>query len=84
MTTTLLGPPTLRRNELDAQLTAELTDNDGWQTLIEIGRTLGKDALVVEFERAKAAEEVHLSHVRRWLSRESTLEATRALAARGD
>jgi len=66
---------------LDALLTAELTDNDGWQMLIELGRTLGKDELVVELERAKAAEEVHLSEVRRWLSRESTLEATKALAA---
>jgi hypothetical protein len=66
---------------LEALLTAELTDNDGWQMLIELGRTLGEDALVVDFERAKAAEETHLLDVRRWLSRESTLEATKALAA---
>ena len=66
---------------LDALLTAELTDNDGWQTLIALGRALGKDDLVVEFERAKAAEAVHLAEVRRWLSVEAALEVTRALAA---
>jgi len=66
---------------LDALLTAELTDNDGWRMLIELGRTLGKEAMVAEFERAKAAEEIHLAEVRRWLSVEATIEATKALAA---
>lgn len=77
----ITDPRTTLPQCLDALLTAELTDNDGWQTLIELGRTLGKDDLVVELERAKADEEVHLSDVRRWLSRESRLEATSSLAA---
>lgn len=75
------NPRTTLPQCLDALLTAELTDNDGWQMLIDLGRTLGKDELVVEFERAKAAEEIHLAAVRRWLSVEAALEATRALAA---
>ena len=66
---------------LDALLTAELTDNDGWRMLIELGRTLAKEAMVLEFERAQAAEEIHLAEVRRWLSVEAALEVTRELAA---
>jgi hypothetical protein len=74
-------PRTTLPQSLAALLTAELTDNDGWQMLIELARTFGKDAMVVRFEQAKAAEAVHLAEVRRWVTVEATLEAQRDLAA---
>jgi len=66
---------------LDALLTAELTDNDGWQMLIDLGTALGKKEHVARFERARAAEAVHLADVRRWLSVEAALETKRDLVA---
>src|SRR5215212_8152760 len=37
---------------LQAMLTAELTDNDGWQLLIKLADNLGHDELKAEFETA--------------------------------
>jgi hypothetical protein len=74
-------PRTTLPQSLDALLTAELTDNDGWQMLIELSRTFGKEDMVAKFERAKAAEAVHLAEVRRWVTVEASLEAQRELAA---
>jgi hypothetical protein len=74
-------PRTTLPQSLDALLTAELTDNDGWQMLIELARIYGKEDLVTRFQIAKAAEEVHLAEVRRWLTVETSLEAQRDLAA---
>lgn len=59
---------------LQAMLTAELTDNDGWQLLIKLADNLGHEEMVTEFEAALANEEVHLQNVRSWLS-ESVLES---------
>jgi bacterioferritin (cytochrome b1) len=53
---------------LQAMLTAELTDNDGWQLLIKLAENLGHDEMQEEFETALANEEVHLQNVRAWLS----------------
>jgi bacterioferritin (cytochrome b1) len=53
---------------LQAMLTAELTDNDGWQLLIKLADNLGYDDLKVEFETALEHEEEHLINVRNWLS----------------
>jgi bacterioferritin (cytochrome b1) len=53
---------------LQAMLTAELTDNDGWQLLIKLADNLGHDELKAEFETALANEEEHLLNVRAWLS----------------
>ena len=72
-------PRTTLPQSLQALLTAELTDNDGWQRLIELARIYGKEDLATRFERAKAAEEVHLAEVRRWVSGETSLEAQRDL-----
>lgn len=59
---------------LQVMLTAELTDNDGWQLLIKLADNLGHDELKVEFESALANEEQHLLNVRSWLS-ESVLDS---------
>ena len=53
---------------LQAMLTAELTDNDGWQLLIKLADNLGYDDLKAEFETALEHEEEHLLNVRNWLS----------------
>jgi hypothetical protein len=53
---------------LQVMLTAELTDNDGWQLLIKLADSLGYDDLKAEFETALEHEEEHLLNVRNWLS----------------
>jgi len=53
---------------LQALLTAELTDNAGWELLIKLSDNLGYDDMKTEFESALAAEERHLLNVRTWLS----------------
>lgn len=59
---------------LQAMLTAELTDNDGWRLLIQLADNLGHDELKAEFETALANEEEHLINVRTWLQ-ESVLDS---------
>ncbi len=63
------------RDTLHALLVAELTDNAGWEMLIELARGLGHDALAERFQLALDAEAEHLSRVRNWLSAGVTLEA---------
>lgn len=53
---------------LQALLTAELTDNDGWRLLIQLADNLGFEELKTEFESALRDEEEHLQNVRTWLS----------------
>jgi hypothetical protein len=53
---------------LQALLTAELTDNAGWELLINLADNLGYDDLKTEFESALANEQEHLLNVRNWLS----------------
>ncbi|HEU5133168.1 MAG TPA: ferritin-like domain-containing protein [Pyrinomonadaceae bacterium] len=53
---------------LQVMLTAELTDNDGWQLLIKLADNLGYEEMKAEFETALANEEEHLVNVRNWLS----------------
>jgi bacterioferritin (cytochrome b1) len=53
---------------LQVMLTAELTDNDGWELLIKLADNLGFDDMRTEFETALAHEEEHLQNVRNWLS----------------
>lgn len=53
---------------LSAMLTAELTDNAGWELLIKLADNLGYNEMRTEFEGALADEERHLLNVRTWLS----------------
>lgn len=70
----LTDPRTSVAQCLQALLTAELTDNAGWELLIKLADNLGHDEMKTEFETALANEEVHLQNVRTWLS-ESVLES---------
>ena len=53
---------------LQVMLTAELTDNAGWELLIELADGLGYQEMKTEFEKALANEEEHLQNVRNWVS----------------
>jgi hypothetical protein len=64
----LTDPRTSLAQCLQALLTAELTDNDGWRLLIQLADNLGYDEMSAQFETALANEVVHLQNVRTWLS----------------
>lgn len=64
----LTDPRTTLTQGLDAILTAELTDNDGWKILIAMAEGLGQDELARRFTAALAEEDVHLQSIRRWLA----------------
>jgi rubrerythrin len=52
---------------LEALMMAELTDNAGWELLIELAQGLGQVELAEQFEAALGVEAEHLMLVRRWL-----------------
>ena len=64
----LTDPRTTIPQCLSALLTAELTDNAGWELLIELAENLGYDEMKTEFETCLQHEERHLQNVRNWLS----------------
>ena len=64
----LTDPRSSMAHCLQAMLTAELTDNAGWELLIKLADNLGYDEMRTEFEAALADEEEHLLNVRTWLS----------------
>lgn len=53
---------------LQAMLIAELTDNAGWELLIQLADNLGFQEIKTKFELALQNEEEHLENVRSWLS----------------
>jgi rubrerythrin len=61
-------PRTTLTQCLDALLTAELTDNDGWKFLISMAEALGQDDLAERFTTALANEDNHLLWVRKWVT----------------
>ena len=70
----LTDPRTSMAQCLQAILTAELTDNAGWELLIMLAENLGQDQMKAEFETALANEQEHLQNVRTWLT-ESVLDS---------
>jgi hypothetical protein len=69
----VLGDPRMNlKQSLEAILVAELVDNDGWATLIDLARAQGHRELAERFEQALAEEAVHLANVRAWV-RNATL-----------
>jgi hypothetical protein len=52
---------------LHAILVAELTDNDGWEMLIELAELEKQDDLARRYREALLAEEGHLEQVRQWM-----------------
>jgi len=71
----LTDPRTTLVQCLQAALVAELSDNDGWQMLIELATTLDHEDLAQKFEDALKHEEEHLEKVRLWLSAMTLQEA---------
>jgi ferritin-like protein len=60
-------PRTTMAQSLNAVLTAELTDNAGWELLIQLTEQAGEDGLTGSFLAAFTQEEQHLMSVRSWL-----------------
>lgn len=64
----LADPRTSISQALSMLLTAELTDNAGWELLIELCGELDMPELGEQFSRALAEEVDHLEKVRMWVS----------------
>jgi rubrerythrin len=71
-------PRTTIAQTLQAVLTAELADNDGWQMLQQLAAELGQNDLEKQCEKALEQEQEHLQNVRAWLT-DMTLEEALAL-----
>jgi hypothetical protein len=52
---------------LSVLLTAELTDNAGWELLIELAREHGQEEMEADFARAFQQEGLHLLRIREWV-----------------
>ena len=61
-------PRTTVAQSLQAILTAELADNDGWQMLQDLTEQLGHAELAEQCSEALEQEQEHLENVRAWLS----------------
>lgn len=64
----LTDPRTSVTQCLQAILTAELTDNDGWQLLVNLAADLGYAEMAQEFQSAQEHEAQHVENVRSWLT----------------
>ena len=61
-------PRTTLAQCLNAMLTAELTDNAGWELLIQLAEDAGETELAGRFLGALAQEQEHLAIVKGWLT----------------
>lgn len=74
----VLDPRTSVAQSLQALLTAELVDGEGWDLLISMVREQGFDDIADRFEHAAAQEAVHLEHIRDWYERAVLQTLTRS------
>jgi hypothetical protein len=74
-------PRTTIAQTLQAVLSAELADNDGWQMLNDLAGQLGYSDLATKCEKAFQEEQEHLANVRGWLSEMTLTEAAGEEAA---
>lgn len=63
----LTDPRTTFTQCLEAILTAELVDNDGWALLIKMAEQFNRKDMAAQFRGALAEEQEHLTKVRSWL-----------------
>lgn len=63
-------PRTNWAQSLNALLTAELSDNAGWEMLIELARISGQSSLADSFQTPLDQEQIHLATVKEWLNDE--------------
>jgi ferritin-like protein len=75
----LTDPRTTLTQCLDAILTAELVDNDGWKVLIAMTEAAGQDELAERFTQALAEEDHHLASVRTWIAERLGIQLGREL-----
>jgi hypothetical protein len=75
----LTDPRTTLTQCLDALLTAELTDNDGWRILVAIAEATGQDDLAARFTAALAEEDHHLASLRAWIAERLGIQLGRPL-----
>jgi rubrerythrin len=61
-------PRTTLAQCLNAMLTAELTDNAGWELLVQLAEEAGESELAGQFLGALAQEQEHLAIVKGWLT----------------
>jgi len=64
----VIDPRTSVTQSLQAILTAELTDNAGWEMLIDLAEDFGHADLAEQFTQALENEQRHLLNVQSWLS----------------
>jgi rubrerythrin len=64
----LTDPRTTLAQSLNAILTAELTDNAGWELLAQLAEEAGEPELTGKFLGALSQEQEHLQIVKAWLS----------------
>jgi hypothetical protein len=74
----VLDPRTSVAQSLQALLTAELVDGEGWDLLIAMTREQGFVDVAERFEHAAAQEAVHLEHIRAWYERAVMQTLTRS------
>lgn len=72
-------PRTTLAQSLTAMLTAELTDNAGWELLMQLTEQVGENDLTGRFLAAHAQESQHLLIVRNWLMALVAVDETSAL-----
>jgi hypothetical protein len=68
-------PRTTMAQSLNAILTAELTDNAGWELLAQLAEEAGEEELTGKFLGALSQEQEHLRVIKAWLA---TLVSERA------
>ena len=68
-------PRTTVAQALQAALTAELADNDGWEMLQDLAEQLGHDDVAAQASKAGEEEQEHLESVRTWISNTVLAEA---------
>lgn len=73
---TITDPRTSIPQSLNAVLTAELSDNAGWELLIALANDLGHKDLAERFMGALEAEQEHLATVKAWLEKAVLVEAS--------
>ena len=73
-------PRTTLAQSLNAMLTAELTDNAGWELLVALADDAGNTELAQQFQRAMAEEDEHLITVKSWVSALAAAPATTVAA----
>ena len=69
-------PRTTLAQSLTALLTAELTDNDGWEMLVDVAEAMKQDEMAERFLRAQEQEDIHLSTVREWLKARAVMDTS--------